>query len=362
MLLMNKQVIVASAGSRKTTSLVEEALRDLKKTTLITTYTNENTQQVNDFITQRVGCIPSKIKILTWYTFLLRECVRPYQNYLYDKKRISNISFFEGRSAIYIPKTNIPGYYLQDGERIFTDKIAEFACKCNELSKGLVINRLEQIFDQIFVDESQDLAGYDFDLLELFVRSKITMMIVGDCRQSTYFTNCSPKNKRFKGCNIIQLFKEWEKKGFCSLTQKNESFRCNQLICDFADQLYPQLDATVSNNRDVTGHDGIFMVKPSDALRYHELYKPIILKDSIKTSTMNLPSLNFGIAKGRTFNRVLIFPNGTIREFLTRGDPSPLKPRTKALLYVAITRAKFSVAFVCEETAECLKIERAFKA
>ncbi|MFZ1080641.1 MAG: UvrD-helicase domain-containing protein [Candidatus Kryptoniota bacterium] len=354
---MNKQVIVASAGSRKTTFLVEEALRQLDKRTLITTYTIENTQQVLDFVAQRTGCIPKNLQILTWYSFLLRECVRPYQNFLYGEKRISNISFIEGKSAPYVPKTNVRTYYLQNGEWIYTDKIAEFACRCDELSKGLVVRRLEQIFDQILIDESQDLAGYDFDLLELIMRSKSSVVIVGDCRQSTYFTNCSPKNKKYRGYNIIQLFKDWQDKGLCVFGQKNESYRCNQYICDFADQLYPELDATISRNTEITGHDGVFSVAPSEVDHYYNLFKPLVLKDSVKTGTMDLPSMNFGISKGRTFERVLVFPNGPIREYLRTGSFSKLAPRTKAGIYVAITRARSSVAFVCEKTATSLGIK-----
>ncbi|HYQ86139.1 MAG TPA: UvrD-helicase domain-containing protein [Bacteroidota bacterium] len=355
--MATNRVIVASAGSRKTTFLVEEALRQPEKSTLITTYTIENIRQIIDFVTERIGCVPKNLQILTWYSFLLRECVRPYQNFLYDKKRISNISFMEGRSALYVRKENVSRYYFQNGEWIYTDKIAEFACVCNELSQGLVIARLEQIYDQIFVDESQDLAGYDFDLLELLVRSILNIVIVGDCRQSTYFTNCSPKNHKFKGYNIIRLFNHWESKGLCVVTQNNESFRCNQKICDFADRLYPELDATKSKNGDVTGHDGVFVVNSTDVSSYYDLFKTVVLKDSIKTLTMDLPSMNFGIAKGKTFDRVLIFPNGPIRKYLASGDSSQLAPRTKAGLYVAITRAKYSVAFVCQEIAPDLDIE-----
>ncbi|MFH2107772.1 MAG: UvrD-helicase domain-containing protein [Chrysiogenia bacterium] len=350
MLSACKKIVIASAGARKTTILVEAALQNINKRTLITTYTIENLQQVDDFISQRVSCIPKNLHILTWYSFLLQECVRPYQNFLYDIKRISNISFIEGRSVIGVPRKNTAVYYLQNGELIYTDKIAEFACVCNELSKGLVIERLEQIFDQIFIDESQDMAGYDFDLLELLVRSKIDIIIVGDCRQSTYFTNCSPKNKKYKGYNIIKLFNDWKKKGFCEVIQKNESFRCNQTICDFADHLYPELIPTISKNTDVTGHDGVFVIKQCEVPHYYNKFKPIVLKDSIRTSTMELPSINFGMAKGRTFERVLIFPNKPICEYLAKKDSSQLKPRTKAGLYVAITRAKYSVAFVYEKT------------
>jgi DNA helicase II / ATP-dependent DNA helicase PcrA len=346
--MSSKKVIIASAGSRKTTSLVDQALASPSLRTIITTYTIENSQQVSDFFFERVSCIPKTIQVLTWYSFLLRECVRPYQNVLYDKKRIRNIFFSEGRSTLFTRKADVSRYYLFGGEDIYTDKISEFACRCNELSRGLMISRLEQMYDQIFIDESQDLAGYDFDLLELLFRSNISLLVVGDCRQSTYFTNCSPKHKAFKGYNIIQLFASWHERGLCQVEQWNQSFRCNQAVCDFADKLYPELDPTLSQNHIETGHDGIFLVKPKDVADYFGRFKPTVLRDSVRTDSKGFHAMNFGIAKGRTFDRVLIFPNGPIHEYLKNADPSALKPRTKAGLYVAVTRARHSVAFVAD--------------
>lgn len=50
-----------------------------------------------------------------------------------------------------------------------------------------------------------------------------------------------------------------------------------------------------------------------------------------------------------TFDRVLIFPHGPTLKWLVTGDTSQVdKSLTK--LYVAITRARFSVAFVLDKT------------
>jgi DNA helicase-2/ATP-dependent DNA helicase PcrA len=345
---MGNKVLVAAAGSRKTTHLVEEAISSQNRHTLITTYTIENLQQLVEYVSQRIGCVPSSLQVSTWYSFLLRDGVRPYQSSVYPDRRISNICFVEGRSTRGVAKGNVTKYYLSDGERIFTDKIADFVCQCNERSGGLVIRRLEDMYDQIFIDESQDLAGYDFDLLELLLRSRIHIRIVGDCRQSTYFTNCSPKNSRYKGYNICRLFADWETEGLCDLEERNESYRCNQQICDFADRLYRELKPTVSRSHSMTGHEGIFLVGSKDVHKYYSTYEPVVLRDTIKTSTADFPAKNFGIVKGKTFDRVLIFPNGPIRSYLQSGDPSPLKPRSRAGLYVAVTRARHSVAFVFE--------------
>jgi hypothetical protein len=54
--------------------------------------------------------------------------------------------------------------------------------------------------------------------------------------------------------------------------------------------------------------------------------------------------MNFGVAKGSTFERVLIFPTEPILKYLEDREPAALKSPED--LYVAVTRARFSVAFV----------------
>jgi len=61
---------------------------------------------------------------------------------------------------------------------------------------------------------------------------------------------------------------------------------------------------------------------------------------------MGLPAINFGASKGRTYERVLIFPTKPMLDYLARSDISKLKDRSK--FYVAVTRAKYSVAFVTD--------------
>lgn len=280
---------------------------------------------------------------------MLQDCSRPYQNTVYDKKRIETIFFVEGKSCPYIPRNNTDKYYFADGERIYTDKISDFACSCNARSGGSVIKRLEDIYDCIFIDEIQDLAGYDFDFLELLFKSKIEIVVVGDSRQGTYFTNCSPKNKKFKGQNIIALFKEWQKRGMCDIQERNECYRCNQNICDIADGIYPDMPKTKSMNHLDTGHDGVYTICLVDVKEYVRMHDPMILRYSKTTETEGLRGLNFGVSKGQSFDRVLIFPNGPIKEFLRTKNTEQLKDKTKALLYVGITRARYSVAFVHDD-------------
>ena len=47
------------------------------------------------------------------------------------------------------------------------------------------MDRISRIFSHILVDEVQDLAGYDLELLKLFLKSCSSVLLVGDPRQVT---------------------------------------------------------------------------------------------------------------------------------------------------------------------------------
>lgn len=341
---LNNTVVISAAGSRKTTYIVEQALAQPEKRILIVTYTIENLEQIRRYFIEKNGVVPVHVHIQSWFTFLLHECVRPYQSYLYDGKRIENICFVQGKSAKYVKKDNTAAYYLAGFTDIYTDKISDFACRINEVSGGLIIKRLEGMYDTMYIDEIQDLAGYDLDFLEILFNSQIEMLVVGDNRQATYATNYSPKNSKFKGKNIISLFQAWKAKGLCTIEERVKCYRCNQAICTFADLLYPDMTSAVSMQDADTGHDGIFIVKNSDVGAYIQTYTPRILQYKKNDKTAHLNAINFGASKGLTFERVLIFPTTPISKYLQTGDISQISEKPK--LYVAITRAKFSVAFV----------------
>lgn len=345
----NNEVIIAAAGSGKTSELVTRANKMSNKRVLITTYTVENSEEIKGKFFKESGCAPSNVKIQTWFSFLLNEAVRPYQNYLYDKNRIENIEFVSGRSSTYVGKKDVEKYYLKAGKNIYTDKMCDFILAVNKLSHQAVIKRLESLYEVIMIDEVQDLAGYDLDfLLELF-KSKIEIIVVGDNRQAVLFTNQSAKNKNTRGEHIFDLFKEWEGEGFCKISYKTDCFRSNQKICDLADLFYPEMPKTKSLNQEITGHDGLFHITSQDVESYISKYDPQVLRYDRKTKYggEKLP-LNFRKSKGLTFNRVLILCNGPLNKFLKSGEIEP-HLKSKAPYYVALTRARYSVCFVSDE-------------
>ena len=343
----DNRVIIASAGSGKTSTIVDEACGDTTRQAAMITYTNNGREEIAAKAYQRFGYVPPHVTISTWYAFLLRHFVRPYQNCLYDL-RVAGIQFVKGQSALYVPADKIRRHYFSKPDRMYVDKVSKFACRVIEHTNGLPLQRLERIFDRLFIDESQDLAGYDLELIEMLLKSGVEVTLVGYRRQATYSTNSAAKNKKYGGPNIILKFKEWEKAGLCGIDHQNYSYRCVQEICDLADQFHPEAPNTESRNTDVTGHDGVFAVRKSQVQAYIEAYNPQPLR--YNRATRNIPGkpINYGNAKAKTFDRTLIYPHAPLKKFLKTGD---LKDAGKeiAKIYVAITRARQSVAFVVDD-------------
>ncbi|OQZ03475.1 MAG: hypothetical protein B6D34_07480 [Candidatus Brocadia sp. UTAMX1] len=342
-ILSNKnKIIVASAGSGKTTYIIEEALKLKGQRVLVTTYTNENLDQIKAYFFEKNGCIPANITVQSWFSFLLQEGVRPYQNHMNDQKRIQSISF-QTKSSAYHRKDN----YLTSSNNIYSNKVAEFVYECDKKTKSLISKRLQKIYEYIFIDELQDFAGYDLNLLEIFFNSSIYIIAVGDPRQATFSTNNAQKNRQHRRSNIYSWLKQKEREQKIKIEEINDCHRCNQHICDFADKLFPDLPKTVSKNASSTKHDGIFYIPNENVSIYISTHNPVILRYNKKTDTLGFDAINIGVSKGRTYSRVLIFPTKPMLEYLKTEDIT--KAGDKSKLYVAVTRAKYSVAFVVND-------------
>jgi len=338
---VSNTAILAAAGSRKTEYVVEQALA-AKGRVLITTYTNENQNQIARRIESKVGAIPSNITILGWFTFLIAQCARPYQLALTGEPLVISGLNFKGKHHKFASKANL-NYYLDKQGGMFREDVSHFVVNVNDKTNGAVIRRLENIFDHIFVDEVQDLAGYDLEVLDLIMSSNSNLTMVGDPRQHTLSTSLGPKYKKYRGEGLRKWFAERADR--CDLQTRDCSYRCNQHICDFADAIYPALPQTKSIEVDATDHDGIFYILGADVPTYFAQYAPVtVLRDNKNADTYGLPAMNIGVSKGSTFDRVMIIPTKPMLTYLQDKDHKKLKAPER--LYVAVTRAKFSVAFV----------------
>jgi superfamily I DNA/RNA helicase len=337
--------VIAAAGSRKTQYIIEKALATpTDRSLLITTYTRENCDQIIGRLQAVHGCVPANVSVITWFTFIMNQAARPYQAAVTGKIDYAQSLNFNGARHRLTPRSNPLRYYFDRSANFYRDGLSDFAVLANSKSGGRVVQRLESLYDAIYVDEFQDLAGHDLDFIDLLFKSAIEVTVVGDPRQSTYRTNQSGRNKQYRGAGITRWLEE--RVQICPVEERAESWRCNQAICDWADRIFPEMPRTTSRNLVLTGHDEVVLLAREDVPVYVEKFQPTVLRWDKNADTLGLRAINMKASKGCTYDRVLIVPPQTMIKYLTTGNLTALK--AKEALYVAVTRARHSVAFMVE--------------
>lgn len=354
---LNNIVIMAAAGAGKTYDICKDAIENAKTTDkkiLITTYTNKGIESIEkEYKKQNHGVIDKNIVILSWFQFLLRELVKPYQSSILSRINVINsIDFNHQYGYINFNSRRTPKHYILSNNNILSNTVSEFAIDSNTNSNNKVIQRLEEIYSYIYIDEIQDLAGEDIEILNLLFNSRIKVQCVGDVKQSTYTTYNAKKNKKVTGIHLIDYFKKLERNCIITLKFNNKTRRFGTEICEFSNSIFNDDNKIESDTIYDKENQGVYILERRDFEDYYKIYEPQILKHDSRTK-LDYNSLNFGQCKGMTFNRVAIFPNKKYKEFLQKGTnlDSPCKN------YVSATRAKYSIVFVVDKLFENSKFK-----
>lgn len=347
------QLTLAVAGSRKTQGIVDACAKlPLNEKVLILTYTTVNQDELRRRIAAQAGR-HSHIDIMGWFAFLIGHFVRPFLPFAFPGKRVKGFDF-ESQPQQY---SKIESYerYFNKLDQVRRVHLPQIAILVHNASNGSSIERLCRLYDRIYIDEVQDLCGYDLELLDLLMDAPIPLEMVGDVRQAVIATNeRESKNKKYMYMGVWDWFRSQEKSGRLSITQRAETWRCHQDIASLADSLFDasyEFDKTISLNETVTHHDGVFLVKEEDVPEYLAAYSPLFLRHSANCAREKpYEFMNFTLSKGLSCEHVLIWPTGQVRKFLAKGEA--LTESAASTLYVAITRAEQSVAFVMEEAGQ----------
>jgi len=370
--MCDNKLILAAAGSGKTRLIVREALANPQERVLITTFTIANLESIKRRIMKKNhGTIPSNVFVQTWFSFLIEHGVRPYR---YWEKRVVGMKFVKNSSEagyqsirklygkdIYVPwreESDFEKHYFTSNMNVYSDKLPKLVIRCDKTPKGkqsngLVINRIVGIFKAVYIDEVQDMAGYDLDIIELLLRSGIRTTMVGDPRQTVYQTHHERKHDQYSkgGIKDFILSLPQKRKQLCKVDDDTlrDSHRNSSVICALASKLftdYSECRSLLTGNHE---HSGIFFVRRSDVHDYGRITEPLQLRLNKNVSPL-LPTqiMNYGESKGLEAEHVLIYPTVEMLRWLN-GEKISLEFKTKAQLYVAITRAFFSVGIVVED-------------
>lgn len=351
----NNHLTLAVAGSGKTKSIVDAcAAADPNERILVLTYTSANQQELIGRLRTNAGN-RHNIEVSGWFSFLIGHFVRPYLPFAYPGRRVRGFDF-KSEPQQGVSKEEWRRYFNTQGE-VRRVHLAQIAHRVNGAAGGAPVRRLERIYDRVFIDEVQDLCGWDLEVLLLLMSSKIPLEMVGDVRQAILVTNNrEQKNKQYKFMKIWDWFNTQEDAKRLSIHQKCDTHRCRVEIAKFADSLFASnrgFAPTVSANAKITDHDGVFLVKSEHVKDYVQAYDPLFLRRTSSSGRQfnDLRPMNIGLSKGLGRRHVLIYPTGDMKKLLQRGVR--LDEQQAAYLYVAVTRAEQSVGFILDNPGEC---------
>ncbi len=359
--------IHACAGSGKTQFIADTCSNSeySEKDIAVITFTVSGQDELRDRL--HSVCEDWKIpKVFGWYQFLIQHIIRPYIPLLFPKQKVKGL-YYPGDSSKdpYIDKMRYfrksdPKRYFVSNDNIHREFIEELATEVIEKSHGMVQNRLNRIFNFIMIDEAQDIGKYGLKVIEYLLdngpcrsdSTEYSMYIVGDTRQSILSTSRSPnKNKNYSGYNLIKWYREMENRQLLEIESHNYTYRCVQEIASFSDKIFHSdlgFESTVSRYFLEDEHKGVFLVCKKDFQDYLNLYSPVVLRNSKAVPCdPGWNPINIGVSKGRTYERVAIMATGPIKKFIEKKEY--FSAMSASSFYVAVTRAKVSVAIVVDK-------------
>lgn len=346
---MKNEALIAVAGAGKTEGIVQRFAHSEKRTLFIT-YTS--TGQA-DLKSRLMAAAPrAGHEVLGWYGFLIDHFLKPFiPDYLGPGSR------YLGFDRDYRPERWHKGHrkHFDSEGRVGGQSIAFVTRKISEANQRQPIERLESIYEQIVIDEVQDLAANDLVILEYLLESRLSILMVGDMRQTVFETSTSDrKYPQFRKAAKLGWFEMMNEKGLLDLRFSSVNKRCHRDIVRVSNFVFSpdyNFPNATSEHCDIGEGFGLHHVSPDQVSSYCEKFKPLALrwgKGSEKEWDTRLDFDTFGNVKGRTVDHVLIFPTDAMKKFLAGGAPIE-KDEPAAKFYVGLTRARHSVGFVLPE-------------
>ena len=197
----------------------------------------------------------------------------------------------------------------------------------------------------MFIDEVQDFAGHDFNLLKSISQAKLGMLFVGDFYQHTFDTSRDGNTNSTLHNNYGKYVSRFEQMGMVldEVTLKN-SHRCSPTICTF---IRSQLGIKIfSNKSDDTNIILIDTQGDADEIFWDDNIVKLFYREHYKFGCY---SRNWGESKGENqYNDVCVVLNSRTSNLFRKEELNKLSPQTRNKFYVACSRANNDLYFVDE--------------
>lgn len=336
---MDKRVVFAVAGSGKTSHIINSLNVDSRA--LILTYTEKNLANIKQRVLKKFGKIPSGIKIYSYFQFLYSFCVRPL---LGHKLKTKGINWQVPPAFTMKIKRDNLNFYIDANKRLYSNRISKLLEQADVI--GEVVERIEKYFDDIYIDEVQDIGGHDFNFLTQISIANINHLFVGDFYQHTFDTSRDGVVNGSLHNDYIKYKSRFEKVGVVvDETLLSNSYRCSESVCKFITQ---SLLIDINSHRlDVTNVELVECETHAEELFECPGTVKLFYQSSNKYQGF---TENWGATKGEDcYHDVCVVLNLNTLKHFNNGTLHELAAKTKNKLYVACTRAKNNLYFVPEK-------------
>lgn len=326
-----KLMLHAVAGSGKTQKIIDALTRE-KEIALIT-YTLTNQNELRQRIIKKFdGEIPENIHIFGFWQFVYNFCLVPFLTWnpkgiIFDKKILQK---YDRQGKIYCPNK----YFL-------SNKISK--CLLDNSNKVPYLSRIDEFFDELYIDEAQDFGGYDLNWLLTLSKLNAKVWCVGDFWQHTFETSHVGNLNSGVYKDFAKFKKKFENSDFHfdEITLRT-SVRCTAETCEF---IRSKLNIKIYEKDNKHSAKPILIQgKKISKILEDSSIKKLFYKEHSKYKCNN--SGNWGDSKGSTFENVCVILNPNTYKLFQSDRLNELKEETKSKFYVACTRSKDNVYFV----------------
>lgn len=214
-------------------------------------------------------------------------------------------------------------------------------------------NRLSKYFDILMIDEIQDFAGHDFNLLISIVKAPLDILLVGDFYQHTFDTSRDGKVNSTLHDDYSRYKSAFERMGLkVDTTSLIKSYRCNPEICLFIkEKIGIEIESHRSSSSTITIVNNT--EEALDIFRNNSIIKLFYQEHQKYTCH----SRNWGECKGEDkYVDVCVVLNKTTWNQYRKGSLDNLPAQTKNKLYVACSRTKGNMFIVSDEYYKGFKV------
>lgn len=340
---MDKRIILAVAGAGKTTHIIKQL--DLNKRSLILTYTVANHKNLrNKILANFEGEWPPNITLMRYFKFLYSFCYKPL---LADKVRARGIIYTQNPNRY--ARKDYDEFYLTASRYFYSNRLSFYLSHFGHVEE--IKERIVRYFDELIIDEIQDIAGRDFNFILEVMESNINMLFVGDFYQHTFDTSRDGLVNKNLFDDIDKYKDRFIAKKFTVDEEKlNKSWRCNKAVCDF---IRENLNITMYSHHEKDQSCKISHLTDKDKDEIERVMQDgSIVKLHYQNSSKYGPNhKNWGETKGEDcYQDVCVMLNKTTKNYFIDNSLCDLAPTTRNKLYVALTRARGNIYFISEST------------